>query len=101
MGRPAWMEQPTGSRESWRPGLFAVAAEPAQAERSKHRSAAARCFQRSLLSPKRRVWERYLDDHAVAAQQIDQVALGSELRGPELDQRQGAIDRAIEDLGEH
>ena len=56
-------------------------------------------FTRPLLSAGRRVQRRRVDGDAAAAQSIDALAVGSELRRRDLDQRPRAADSAPEELG--
>ena len=65
----------------------------------RHRPTPARRLHRALLSAGRRVRQRHFQRHAAAAQPLDALAVGSQLRRPNLDQRQGAADPAPARLG--
>ena len=71
------------------------------ASASTTRPAPARRLHRALLSAGRRVRRRRLERDAAAAQPLDALAVGSELRRRDLDQRPRAAHPAAEELGQH
>ena len=90
---------PPRSHRPRRRGLPAVAARQC-ASVDGGRTAPPRRLHPALLPAGRRVQRRHLDGDAAAAQPIDALALGSELRRRDLDQRPRAADPAPAQLGE-
>ena len=83
----ARLEHPARPQQPRRHGLPALAARPAAPAQHGHRPAAARHLHRPLLPAGRRVQRRRLERDAAAAQPLDALAVGSELRRRDLDQR--------------
>ena len=90
VGQPARLGEPARPHRPRRRRLPALAARPAPPERGHDRQARPRRLHRPLLPAGRRVRRRRLDRDAAPAQPLHPVALGPDVRGRDLDRRQGA-----------